>query len=181
MSLAALLLAAAALLVALLALARASRAKDAAEDAATAARRHSGNVEETLRGEVAVLRGLLKRLVGGDELTTEMVEEGQLWRDVDPPTARRMVEAGEVALLDVRTPQETAAGVIPGARLLPMDEIEERRREVPADGAVLVYCAGGGRSAAVCEYLSKEGYERVLNLTGGFGAWEGPVERPTTG
>ena len=64
---------------------------------------------------------------------------------------------------------ETAAGVIEGAVLIPMDEIEERKRELPTDGrAMLVYCAAGGRSAAVCDHLSKEGFENLHNLDRGL-------------
>jgi len=62
-----------------------------------------------------------------------------------------------------------------------MDEIEERKRELPTDGrAMLVYCAAGGRSAAVCDHLSKEGFENLHNLTGGFGAWPGAKDRPAS-
>lgn len=178
MDLTALIIASVALLLALFALAKSGAANDAASDAETAARRHAGMVEEALQAEIAVLRSLLGRLVGGEPLTQEMVREGILWQDIDARAAQRMVEAGEVALLDVRTPEETATGIISGAQLVPMDEVEERRGELPTGKPLLVYCAGGGRSAAVCEFLSKEGHERLLNLTGGFGEWSGPVTRP---
>lgn len=174
---AAVVMASLALVIALLALAKASHAIDQAADANTSGRRHASNIEESLRGEVTVLRGLLARLVGGEELTSEMVRDGILWRDVDPAEARRLIDAGGVAILDVRTPQETATGVIPGAQILPSDEIEERRGEVPTDKPLLVYCAGGGRSAAVCEFLATQGHARLMNLTGGFGSWDGAVER----
>ena len=60
-------------------------------------------------------------------------------------------------------------------------EIEERKRELPTDGrAMLVYCAAGGRSAAVCDHLSKEGFDNLHNLTGGFGAWPGAKGQPTS-
>ncbi len=178
MSLLALILACLALLVALVALARSGTAHDAAGDAATAARRHAGNVEESLREEVAVLRSLLSRLVGGEEVTAQMVHDGVLWREIDPREAQVLVEGGEVTLVDVRTPEETATGIIPGALLVPMAELEERRGELPKEGPLLVYCAGGGRSAAVCEFLSKSGRTELLNLAGGISAWEGAVERP---
>jgi rhodanese-related sulfurtransferase len=43
---------------------------------------------------------------------------------------------------------------------------------------MLVYCAGGGRSAAACEFLSRSGFENVFNLEGGFMSWSGPTARP---
>ena len=69
-------------------------------------------------------------------------------------------------------------GIIPGAQLLPMDDIDDRKHELPTDKPLLVYCAGGGRSASVCEHLSDGPYQ-LMNLTGGFGSWDGPVERPS--
>jgi rhodanese-related sulfurtransferase len=107
------------------------------------------------------------------------VMAGQLWRDIDPREAQKLVEAGAVNLVDVRTPQETAGGIIPGALLIPVDELERRQRELPKNGkATLVYCAGGGRSAAACEMLSAQGFSGMLNLTGGFNSWAGPRVKP---
>ena len=159
----------------LLALAASARAGAAAQDAATAradAQRRAGAVEEELRAEISGLRRMLGMVA----------EDGQLWRDIDPREAAALVEREANAfVLDVRTPQETAAGVIEGAILIPMDEIEERKRELPTDGrAMLVYCAAGGRSAAVCDHLSKEGFDNLHNLTGGFGAWPGAKGQPTS-
>jgi rhodanese-related sulfurtransferase len=108
-----------------------------------------------------------------------MVLEGRLWRDTSPTDAAQMLARGGVHVIDVRTPAETAAGVIAGARLLPIDELEARLSELPKDGKpMLVYCAGGGRSAAACEFLSAQGFDDLHNLEGGFMAWSGPTSRP---
>jgi hydroxyacylglutathione hydrolase len=72
-----------------------------------------------------------------------------------------------------------AAGIIPGAILIPIDEIETRMKEIPRDGrTTLVYCASGGRSAAACEFLSRAGWGELMNLEGGFSAWNGPKATP---
>lgn len=86
------------------------------------------------------------------------------------------------ALLDVRTPEEFAAGRIAGARLLPHTELEARRAELPADKAapVLVYCASGGRSAKAAKALAALGYTSVHDLAGGIRRWQSearPVEK----
>jgi rhodanese-related sulfurtransferase len=83
-------------------------------------------------------------------------------------------------LVDVRSPEETAEGIIPGALCIPVDEIAERKEEIPKTGQpVLVYCAGGGRSLGVCEELSHAGFERLHNLQGGFMGWTGEVVKPS--
>jgi len=79
----------------------------------------------------------------------------------------------------VRTAQETALGIIPGALHIPVDELPQRAREIPKDARTkLVYCAGGGRSAAACEYLSEQGFVELYNLESGFAGWNGPREKP---
>jgi rhodanese-related sulfurtransferase len=181
MEIAALAVAVLALLVALAALAKGAKAgglAQAVEDAKSDARRRSENTGEALELELKKLRALLCLMRSGAPLTDEMIREGRLWRDVEAPEAVALVKAGGLRILDVRTPQETAMGVIPGALLIPIQELERRAEEIPRDGQrTLVYCAGGGRSSAACEYLSAQGHANLVNLAGGMGAWTGPVER----
>ncbi|MND04317.1 molybdopterin biosynthesis protein MoeB [compost metagenome] len=63
---------------------------------------------------------------------------------------------------------------------MPIDELERRMRELPQTGKPwLVYCAGGSRSAAACEFLARAGHGEVMNLEGGFQSWTGPRARPS--
>ncbi len=153
-----------------------------AEDAKREAQRRAGAVEESLSAEIDTLRRTLALLAKGEELSPEMIADGQLWRDVDPEMAQALVQDRAAHVLDVRTPAETGPGIIAGAIVIPMDEIETRKAELPRDGRpILVYCAAGGRSAAVCEHLSQDGFESLHNLTGGFGSWKGATTPgPTT-
>ena len=123
---------------------------------------------------------LLARVSAGEKLTREMILEGQLWRDVSSTEAQRMLAAErELVLVDVRTPAETRSGILPGARLIPIDELEARTSELPRTGVpILIYCAGGGRSAAACEHLARAGFESLHNLEGGFSSWTGPRAMP---
>ena len=165
-----------ALLVALIARSAASKPAQAIEDAKVDARRRDENLKEELEAELATLRRTLARIAGGESISPEMVLEGRLWREASTDEGKRMVAAGGVRILDVRTPQETSRGIIPGAILMPVQELEERWREIPRDGKpMLVYCAGGERSAAACEFLSRQGHEKLHNLAGGFLAWSGPT------
>lgn len=83
-------------------------------------------------------------------------------------------------LLDVREPWEFAEGHVPGARLVPLGDLEDRVREVPADLPVLCLCHSGQRSLAAAAFLLIKGYRDVVNVDGGTAAWieHGyPIER----
>lgn len=142
-------------------------------------RRRAANLSQEVQDSLGTERRLLAAMAGGARLTPEQVLEGRLWRDVGGQEARRLVEEGGARVLDVRTPDETRGGIIPGALLVPVDQLEARLSEVPRDGkALVVYCAMGSRSAFACELLSREGHDELFNLEGGVGAWPAPLERP---
>jgi rhodanese-related sulfurtransferase/rubrerythrin len=95
---------------------------------------------------------------------------------VDADEARDILAgmpADEVTILDVRQPGEYAQGHIPGARLIPLPQLSDRMNEIPKDSTTLVYCAVGGRSRLAAQMLSGKGFSEILNLTGGFKAWNG--------
>jgi rhodanese-related sulfurtransferase/rubrerythrin len=79
----------------------------------------------------------------------------------------------DVTILDVRQPGEYEEGHIPGARLVPMPALTDSLDEIDPAKPVLVYCAIGGRSRIAAQTLAGKGYDKVLNLTGGFKAWNG--------
>ena len=70
-------------------------------------------------------------------------------------------------LLDVREPDEWAAGHAPGAHHLPMMEVPARLAEIPTDQEVVVVC----RSGQVVSYLMGNGWDNVRNLDGGMQVW----------
>jgi rhodanese-related sulfurtransferase len=74
-------------------------------------------------------------------------------------------------LLDVREPWEFEAGHVPGARLIPLAELEDRVNEVPRDRAILAICHSGQRSLAAAGYLLHLGYTTVSNVDGGTATW----------
>lgn len=157
----------------------ASKHSQAFEDAKADARRRCENLKEELTEEIATLRRTVAKVAAGDTISADMVLEGRLWREASPDQGKAMVAAGGVRIVDVRTQQETAQGIIPGAILIPVQELEQRFREIPKDGkTTLVYCAGGTRSAAACEFLSRQGYEGLHNLAGGFTSWGGATAKP---
>lgn len=84
-------------------------------------------------------------------------------------TVQQLHERDGVPLIDVREPDEFAAGRVPGAINLPMSQIGERLSELP-DGPFDVICKLGGRSARVVEALASRGYD-ATNVDGGTDAW----------
>jgi sulfur-carrier protein adenylyltransferase/sulfurtransferase len=81
---------------------------------------------------------------------------------------------GKVALLDVREPDENEQGAIPGSILLPRGNLEfQVEGKIPDKKArVVVYCAGGVRSAFAAQTMQAIGYSDVTSMVGGFNRWK---------
>jgi molybdopterin/thiamine biosynthesis adenylyltransferase/rhodanese-related sulfurtransferase len=104
-------------------------------------------------------------------------------REVSPAEARE--RADKAVLVDVREADEWAQGHVPGAVFIPRGFLELRVEEKVPDRAreVILYCAGGTRSALAARALQDLGYERVSSMAGGFGKWKEsgfPIEVPRT-
>jgi molybdopterin/thiamine biosynthesis adenylyltransferase/rhodanese-related sulfurtransferase len=89
----------------------------------------------------------------------------------------RAEEAGKrklPLLIDVREGDEYEQGYIPGAQWIPRGKLELRIEDaVPdRDADIVLYCAGGNRSALAARSLKELGYTRVSSLAGGYGAWK---------
>lgn len=86
------------------------------------------------------------------------------------PSVRPSEVAEDAFLLDVREPDEWAAGHVSGALHIPIREVIARMPEIPRAGRVVCVCRVGARSAQVTAYLVEQGYDAV-NLDGGMAAW----------
>lgn len=71
-------------------------------------------------------------------------------------------------LIDVREPDEVAAGTLPGAINIPLGELPARTKELDPRRRVVVLCRSGGRSTQASEFLAGEGFADVVNLEGGM-------------
>lgn len=82
-------------------------------------------------------------------------------------------------ILDVRTPEEFAAGHVPGAINIPYTELDERYSELELEGSdeLVVYCQSGRRAAIAEAALSELGFTNVRDLDGHIAAWK-QAERP---
>ncbi|ODA17435.1 rhodanese [Geobacillus thermoleovorans] len=97
-------------------------------------------------------------------------------KTITPKEVEERLRAREsLHIIDVREPEEVAAGKIPGAVNIPLGLIEFRMHELDKNEEYILVCRSGGRSGRAAEFLDSRGY-RVVNMTGGMLAWEGPVE-----
>lgn len=95
-------------------------------------------------------------------------------REVDPAEAAVRIGADGTMVLDVREPDEWEQGAIPGALHVPRGHLEAQieTRIVDKSVPVIVYCAGGVRSAFATKTLQDLGYRDVVSMAGGFGRWK---------
>lgn len=93
-------------------------------------------------------------------------------KNVDNAQAQKLIDSG-VRLVDVRTAQEFSAGHIAGAENVPVDQLPSAAASWPKNQPVLVYCATGARSLTAAEWMSKNGFRTVYNLTAGIVQWDG--------
>ena len=90
-----------------------------------------------------------------------------LMRDDHPQIDVEYVLAQKPYLLDVRTPEEFAAGHFPGAINIPVDELRSRIGEIPTDRQIAVYCQVGQRGYLATRILRQKGFNAV-NIGGGY-------------
>jgi phage shock protein E len=116
----------------------------------------------------------------GASAQVKTIDVASLPRDVDVQTAAALREQPDVMILDVREQDEWDAGHIPGAVFMPMGEVPNRLSEIPTDKTVIVQCRSGNRSSQVTDFLVKQGFTNVHNMSGGINAWQSaglPVEQ----
>ncbi len=90
---------------------------------------------------------------------------------IDPGQAQaRLGARPQPYLLDVRQPDEYQSGHIPGASLIPLQELPRRIKDLPKDREIICVCRSGNRSHAATQQLTAAGYNAV-NLQGGMINW----------
>lgn len=94
---------------------------------------------------------------------------------VDATKAQELVNDAAVQVLDVRTPEEVAKGVIPRAQVYDYNagQVAAAAKVLDKSKPVLVYCLAGGRSAEAAQELKRAGFTTVYDLRGGVRAWTG--------
>jgi rhodanese-related sulfurtransferase len=150
-----------------------------AQSELTAARRLQMNTTQQ-RMSIRLRRSAMVAIVA---LLVGWVARAETLSEIDVAAAAARIQAQQIKVLDVREPSEFATGVIQGAVLMPLGQVERRVAELAAfkDQPMLVVCGSGGRSAHAIKLLSKYGFTQMQNIKGGMDAWRKaklPVVKP---
>jgi rhodanese-related sulfurtransferase len=124
---------------------------------------------------VAALYALLRDVAGSRSAQAAAARDAYLGDDtqaVGRDELRRRLAAGEVIAVDVRPAEEYAAGHIPGAMSIPLDELADRLADLPGDVDVVAYCRGANCVLAhdAVRLLTAHGH-RATRLTDGMLEW----------
>jgi len=103
-------------------------------------------------------------------IITTVTSNNERNRNLTGSKAREFLKKPDVFVLDVRTDFEFMTGSLEGARLIPVDQLQNQLDKLPQkkDTPILVYCAHGVRSIYAKTILENFGYTEVFNLTGGL-------------
>jgi hydroxyacylglutathione hydrolase len=85
---------------------------------------------------------------------------------------RQRIAAGPVQILDVRGSGEYDAGHLDGSMNIPLGYLRDRLTDIPPETPVIVHCQGGLRSAIASTILAAAGFSNVMDLIGGYAAWQ---------
>lgn len=107
---------------------------------------------------------------------------GATVRHTDVAGAESLLASGKFVVLDIRTPEEYAAGHLKGAKLVDFkaSDFKVKLAELDRKQPYLLHCASGRRSTAALETFKALGFKEVVHLDGGFNAWKAagkPVAR----
>lgn len=90
-----------------------------------------------------------------------------------------IAQRGESVILDVRSPNECAAGIVPNAKMINFMDRHRFSSEISKldkQKHYLVYCRSGNRSGRACRMMESLGFGNTYNLQGGIMSWGGAVE-----
>lgn len=118
------------------------------------------------------------------QLAAVQIEDGSqtVLQNLSPEQVRSIAQSGKARLIDVRTAEEVAQGMILGADHIAMDAFDPADVMAPGDDrAIILYCRSGRRSEIVGDQLAAYGDRPVAHMAGGILAWERagyPITQP---
>ena len=91
---------------------------------------------------------------------------------VDTNAAVSLMDDDELIILDVREEKERSSGFINNDINIPMSQVKNKMGSLDKSKNILVYCKSGTRSDQISGFLSKNEFQNVSSLKGGFNAWQ---------
>lgn len=91
-------------------------------------------------------------------------------------TKARLDNGDDFILIDVREAHEYEIAKIEGAILIPLSEFEDGIKKIDKSADIVVHCKMGGRSAQAQGWMLQNGFENVLNMTGGITSWSAEID-----
>lgn len=130
------------------------------------------------------MRSFVRSLLAAAAFTFAAVSQAGDTPKIDQASLLKRIEKQDTSMviLDVRTPEEFAAGHVPGAINIPYTHLPSRISEIAeaADKDIVLYCAVGVRAEMGAERLRENGFIKLLHLDGDMKAWEAqkrPLEK----
>jgi hydroxyacylglutathione hydrolase len=114
------------------------------------------NVQGYLKGGVAAWKESAQGLETIPQITVQALNE----------------QLNQLQVLDVRREPEWETGHVEGAMWWPLDNFKIAPPEIDRDVTVAVHCKGGYRSMIACSLLQRAGFKNIVDVTGGFDAWQ---------
>jgi rhodanese-related sulfurtransferase len=93
------------------------------------------------------------------------------YQEIEAFELNALLTKGALVLIDVRSDEEAARGIIPGARHIPLHLLPLRHEELADAQSLAFYCHSGLRSAQACAFMASKGRSNLYNLQGGVLAW----------
>ncbi len=118
----------------------------------------------------------------GPPRQTESMPSKPTVAEISPASAEPRVSEAYTQFIDVRTPEEFAAGHAPRARNIPLDKLAASLDLLRKNEPVYVICETGRRSKEASDLLIQNGFFQVFNVAGGTAAWRDrglPIQTPT--
>lgn len=123
---------------------------------------------------IAILISCQTKQEGSKQTATEVSIAKEPYKDITVTEAMKLLEQGDIVFLDVRTPEETAEGIIPGAIIADYrsDSFKQEINGLDKSKSYVVYCKSGGRSVKASNIMSEAGFSDLMNMKGGYTSWK---------
>lgn len=94
-----------------------------------------------------------------------------IFKEIDSANLHALREETSILLVDVRSDDEVARGIIAGAVHIPLHLLPLRAQDLEGETPLVFYCHSGIRSAQACSFMANQGRENLFNLRGGVLGW----------